>query len=61
VDGFARPVALRAGEVRGGPPVQRRHREDLGGGEAVQVSPAGAGEEVLETVPVIAPERNKVL
>lgn len=58
---FARPVSLRSGEVCGGPAVKRRQRQHLGGREAVETASARPREQVLEPVPVVAPQRYEVL
>jgi uncharacterized RDD family membrane protein YckC len=61
VHGFARPVPLGASEVGRGSPVKRRHSQDLRRGEAVEVAGAGAGNQVLEAVPVVPAAQNELL
>src|SRR5229473_2805648 len=61
VHGFARPVPLGASQVGRGPPVKRRHGQDLRRGEAVELAGAGAGNQVLEAVPVVPAAQNELL
>jgi uncharacterized RDD family membrane protein YckC len=58
---FARPVPLGASEVGRGPPVKPCHRQNLRWGEAVEVAGAGAGDQVLEPVPVVSAAQNELL
>ena len=60
VDRFAGPVALGAGEIRSRAAVERGHRQHLHGREAVEVSAPRSSEEVLEPVPVFAPQGDEV-
>src|SRR6202162_1518816 len=60
MDGLARPVALSAGEIRGGAPVERGHRQDLRRLQAVEVSATRSREQALEPVPVVAPKGDAV-
>src|SRR5260370_36656016 len=59
--GFAGPVLLGASEGGGGPPVERGHGQDLCRGEAVELAGAGAGNQVLEAVPVAPAAQNELL
>ena len=57
---LAWPVALGARQVGRGSPVERCQGQYLSGGERVEMPGAGAGEQVLEPVPVLAPQSHEV-
>src|SRR5258708_40185351 len=61
VHGFARPAPRGRSEVGGGPPVERGQGQDLRRGEAVELAGAGAGNQVLEAVPVVPAAQNELL
>src|ERR1700730_3514420 len=61
MDGLARPVALRPSEVGGGSAVEGGNRQHLGRREAIELSSAGAREQVLEPVPVVPPQHDEIL
>ncbi len=58
---LAWPIALRPSKVGGGPPVEGSRRQDLGWRKAVELSSTRAREEVLEPVPVVAPQSDEIL